>query len=56
MRRAIEDMKPQDYLQLGYFDKWAVGFSTLVVEKGLMGRDEIDRRVGDIRLRLEVNP
>ena len=56
MRRAIEDMKPEDYCQLGYFDKWAVGFSTLVVEKGLMGRDEIDRRVGDIRLRLEVNP
>src|SRR3954462_599208 len=48
MRRAIEDMKPEDYRRLGYFDKWAVGVSKIVVEKGLMSRDEIERRVGDI--------
>ena len=41
MRRAIEDMKPEEYRRLGYFDKWAVGISTLVVEKGLMTPDEI---------------
>lgn len=56
MRRAIEDMKPEDYQRLGYFDKWAVAFSTLVVEKGLMTRDEIERRVGDISSRLEAKP
>jgi hypothetical protein len=56
MRRAIEDMKPQGYQRLGYFDKWAVGFSTLVLEKGLMTRDEIERRVGDISSRLEAKP
>jgi hypothetical protein len=56
MRRAIEDMKPEEYRRLGYFEKWAVGFSTLVVEKGLMTRDEIARRVGDISARLEVKP
>jgi hypothetical protein len=44
MRRAIEHLKPDDYRRLGYFDKWAVGMSTLVVEKGLMTRDEIERR------------
>jgi hypothetical protein len=52
MRRAIEDMKPEDYRRLGYFDKWAVGISTLVVEKGLMTSDEIRRRVGDLSARL----
>jgi hypothetical protein len=56
MRRAIEDMKPEDYRRLGYFDKWAVGISTLVVEKGLMSRNEIERRVSDIRARLEAKP
>ena len=55
MRRAIEDMKPEEYRRLGYFDKWAVGISTLVVEKGLMTRDEIARRVGDISARLGAN-
>jgi hypothetical protein len=56
MRRAIEDMKLEDYRRLGYFDKWAVGFSKLVVEKGLMSRDEIERRVGDISARHEGKP
>jgi nitrile hydratase subunit beta len=53
MRRAIEDMKPEDYRRLGYFDKWAVGLSTLVVEKGLMRREEIARRASDISTRIE---
>ena len=56
MRRAIEDMKPEDYRRLGYFDKWAVGISTLVAEKGLMTREEIARRVEDISARLEGKP
>lgn len=56
MRRAIEDMKPEDYRRLGYFDKWAVGIATLVVEKGLMTRDEIKRRAGDISARLGEKP
>jgi hypothetical protein len=56
MRRAIEDMNPEDYRRLGYFDKWAVGISTLVVEKGLMRPDEIERRIRDISTRREVKP
>ena len=51
MRRAIEDMPPEDYRRLEYFEKWAVGVSTLVVEKGLMTRDEIDRRVAGLKTR-----
>jgi Nitrile hydratase beta subunit len=56
MRRAIEDMKPEEYRRLGYSDKWAVGISTLVVEKGLITPDEIARRVGDIAARLGAKP
>ncbi len=54
MRRAVEDMPADDYRRLGYFDKWAVGVSTLVTEKGLMTRAEIDARVADIRTRMEA--
>ena len=57
MRRAIEDMKPEDYRRLGYFDKWAVGVSTLVVEKGL---DDAGTRSSGAsatyRARLEAKP
>lgn len=51
MRRAIEDMPPEDYRRLEYFEKWAVGVSTLMVEKGLVTRDELDRRVADLKAR-----
>lgn len=51
MRRAIEDMPPEDYRRLEYFEKWAVGISTLMVEKGLMTRDEIERRAAQLKAR-----
>jgi hypothetical protein len=51
MRRAIEDLPADDYRRLGYFEKWAVAVSTLVVEKGLMTRDEIDRRIAALKER-----
>jgi hypothetical protein len=51
MRRAIEDMPAEDYRRLGYFDKWAVAVSALVVEKGLLTRAEIDRRIAAIKER-----
>lgn len=52
MRRAIEDMDPEDYRRLGYFDKWAVGLSTLVVEKGLISPEELAERCGVIGVRV----
>jgi hypothetical protein len=52
LRRAMEDMPPDDYRDLGYFERWAVGLSALVVEKGLMTRDEIDRRLADLQQRV----
>jgi hypothetical protein len=52
MRRMVEDMPPEDYRRLEYFEKWAVGVSGLVVEKGLMTRDEIDRRLAELKAKV----
>lgn len=49
MRRAMEDMPPEDYRRLQYFERWAVGLATLVVEKQLLTCDEIDRRVAALK-------
>lgn len=54
MRRAIEDLHADDYRTLSYFEKWAIGISTLVFEKGLVNRDEIARRAAEINARLGV--
>jgi hypothetical protein len=51
MRRTIEDMPPEDYCRLEYFEKWAVGVSGLVVEKGLMSADEIARRLAELKVK-----
>lgn len=48
MRRAMEDMPPEDYRRLDYFERWAVGLSTLAVEKGLITREELDRRIAKL--------
>src|SRR5215510_320201 len=43
-RRAIEDMPPEDYLALGYYERWVVSTEEILVEKGVLTRDEIDRK------------
>ena len=48
MRRAMEDMPAEDYRRLGYFERWAVGLSTLAIEKGLITKDELDRRIAKL--------
>jgi hypothetical protein len=48
VRRAIEDMPTDDYRRLEYFDRWATALATLVVEKGLMSREEIERRIAAV--------
>ena len=41
-RDAIERMDPQDYLAASYYEKWLAGISTLLVEKGVLTREELD--------------
>ena len=47
-RRAMEDMPPDDYLALSYYERWAHGTETLLSEKGLVSHEEIDRRMAQL--------
>ena len=49
LRRAIEDLDPADYHLLGYFDRWVMAMRRLLVEKGVLGEEEIEARVATIR-------
>ena len=40
-RAAIEEMPPADYLTMSYYDKWALRLEKLLIEYGLVGKDEI---------------
>lgn len=47
-RHARERMQPDEYLAASYYERWMHGLETLLVEKGMLTRREIDRRVAEL--------
>jgi nitrile hydratase len=43
-RHAIERIDPVAYLTHGYYGRWLGGIETLLLEAGVVDRDELDRR------------
>jgi len=43
-RHAIERMGAQAYLNTSYYEHWLHAFETLLVEKGVLGADELAAR------------
>lgn len=51
LRRAIEDMAPDAYNSLSYYERWAGAVATLLVEKGVLSQQELDDRIAAIKAR-----
>ncbi|MDQ1518949.1 MAG: nitrile hydratase subunit beta [Actinomycetota bacterium] len=49
-RHAIERMHPAHYLSSGYYEHWLTAATTLLVEAGLLQRDELEARAGEFPL------
>ena len=49
MRRAIDSLPRDQYFGLGYYERWARAIRRLVVEKGLLTEDEIERRLAQLK-------
>jgi nitrile hydratase beta subunit len=45
-RHAIERMEPRHYLSASYYERTLTSLATLLVEKGLVTREELERRAG----------
>ena len=45
-RHAIERMEPRHYLSASYYERTLTSLATLCVEKGIVGREELERRAG----------
>src|SRR5678810_897297 len=45
-RHAIERMEPRHYLAASYYERSLTSVATLLVEKGVLSRDELERRAG----------
>ena len=47
LRRGIESIDPGRYETLGYFERWTESVESLMVEKGIFTREELDRKMSD---------
>jgi nitrile hydratase subunit beta len=45
LRRAVESLDPGQYEQLSYYERWITAIEILLVEKGILTREEIDRKM-----------
>jgi hypothetical protein len=48
LRRAMEDMPAEDYLSLSYYERWVRGTEQLLIEKGVLTSEEIDRKQAEL--------
>jgi nitrile hydratase beta subunit len=46
LRYAIERMDPAQYLSSSYYEHWLTGVATLLVERGVLTRAELESRAG----------
>ena len=49
IRRAVEDLGPEQYEALGYFERQTQATANLLVEKSVMTSQDIERRIGELR-------
>lgn len=47
LRRAIESLPPDAYEKLSYYERWISAIETLLVEKGVVTKEEIDRKADE---------
>ena len=50
-RRAQESLPPEQYEALSYYERWVAATELLLVEKGILTREEIDERSAEIEHR-----
>lgn len=49
MRRGVEDMRPEDYDAMPYYDRQTLAVTSAVVERGHLTWDEVDARIEKLR-------
>jgi hypothetical protein len=45
MRRAIESLSGDQYKTLSYYERWTAALEILILEKGIITKDEIDKKM-----------
>ena len=45
LRRAIESLPPDAYETMSYYERWIAAIETLLLEKGILTQEEIEKRI-----------
>ena len=45
MRRAREEMDSEKYRDMSYYERWIASIETILIEKKILTKEEIDRRL-----------
>lgn len=45
LRRGIESMPPDEYERASYYERWLYSVETVLTEKGLLARGELESRL-----------
>ena len=53
MRRAREEMDSETYRSLTYYERWIASIETILIEKKILTREEIDRKQAEFEKRWE---
>ena len=48
LRRAMEDMPADEYLALSYYERWIRGTEQLLLENGVLNKEEIDQKMAEL--------
>jgi hypothetical protein len=56
LRRGIEQLPPEAYRALGYYERWISSIARVLVEKGILTQAEIDARSAAIEARQGAKP
>jgi hypothetical protein len=51
LRRGIEDLGTEEYNRLSYHERWAASITNIMLQKGVMDVDELDRKMKEVEER-----
>ncbi len=52
LRRGVETLPEKDYFGYSYYERWIHSIRLLLLEKGVVSEDELNRRIEGVRKRL----
>jgi hypothetical protein len=53
LRDGIEQLRPEDYERLSYYERWAASLAYTLIEKGVISDQELNQKIDEIARRQE---